>query len=126
MDETQQLLRLHQEIAELYGSLLIEDERHEALLNVTHVEQRDSARNLIHYAKLRDSDLQSLQAELNQHGLCSLGRSEARVLSDVCKVLRTLGRLTGRSAPERCDFDPSSCLEQHTADLFGAESNTRK
>ena len=126
MDETQQLLRLHQEIAELYGSLLIEDERHEALLNVTHVEQRDSARNLIHYAKLRDSDLQSLQAELNQHGLCSLGRSEARVLSDVCKVLRTLGRLTGRSSPERCDFDPSSCLEQHTADLFGAESNTRK
>lgn len=126
MDETEELLRIHQEIAELHRSLLDEDRRHEDVLLAVHPSQRDSARNLVHYAKLRDADLRPLQKALARHGLSSLGRSEARVMADVCKVLRTLGRLTGQGVVEACQFDPSAHLEEHTADLLGADSNARK
>ena len=59
-----------------------EREATEALLRV-HPEHLDSARNLLHYAALRQVDLRPLQARLSQLGLSSLGRAEARVLENL-------------------------------------------
>ncbi len=49
-------------------------------------DRRESATNLVHYVALRQLDLRELQAELQQHGLSSLGRSESCVLGNLLEV----------------------------------------
>src|SRR6188768_3575403 len=126
MDEMHELLRAYDEVSALHAVLLDEDARHGELFRSIHPDQRDSARNLLHYTKLRKADLRPLQDTLRRHGLSSLSRSEASVLSDVTRVLRTLGRLTGQAIHEPSFFDPSPQLEQHTSDLLGMECGARR
>jgi pyruvate kinase len=57
-----------------------------AVLAGVHPEWRESARNLIHYAALRQLDLRELQLLLQQHGLSSLGRSESFVMASLLEV----------------------------------------
>jgi len=121
-----ELLRAYDEVSALHAVLLDEDARHGELFRSIHPDQRDSARNLLHYTKLRKADLRPLQDTLRRHGLSSLSRSEASVLSDVTRVLRTLGRLTGQAIHEPSFFDPSPQLEQHTSDLLGMECGARR
>ncbi|MCX5691607.1 MAG: pyruvate kinase [Planctomycetota bacterium] len=58
----------------------------------------DGARNLLHYLALRREDLRSLQAQLSELGLSSLGRSESHVLANLGAVARCLRGLTGELA----------------------------
>ena len=58
-----------------------------------HPEFRDSARNLLHYLALRQSDVSELQPSLAALGLSSLGRAERNVIGSiaaVCKALQSL------------------------------------
>lgn len=126
MDEMHELLRAYEEMNALHAVLAEEDARHEDLFRSIHPDQRDSARNLLHYTKLRNADLRPLQATLSRHGLSSLSRSEASVLTNVTRVLRTLGRLTGQPIPEPSFFDPADHLAKHTEDLLGTESSSRR
>lgn len=67
-----------------------------------HPRHRRSAANLMHYVALREHDLRSLQAELTELGLSSLGRAESSVLGTVEAVLDLLCRLIGGEPAPRC------------------------
>ncbi|HEX2876868.1 MAG TPA: pyruvate kinase [Polyangiaceae bacterium] len=60
----------------------LEDEMRPLLAEVA-PERRESARNLVHYVALRQSDLRDLQLQLSKLGLTSLGRSESCVMAGV-------------------------------------------
>ena len=64
---------------------------------VDHIQPRyqDSARNLLHYLALRQSDLRDLQQDLALLGLSRLGRVEAHVRSSIDAVLDALRALAG-------------------------------
>jgi pyruvate kinase len=63
--------------------------------------QRDSARNLLHYLAFRRFDLRREQTRLSHFGLSSLGRSESHVLYNLDAVLSGLDRLRGRAPAAR-------------------------
>ncbi len=60
-----------------------------------------SARNLLHYLALRQSDIRELQRELGLLGLSRLGRAEAHTLASLDAVLTALYALAGRKPPRR-------------------------
>jgi pyruvate kinase len=59
-------------------------------LLAVHPEFRDSARNLVHYLALRQTDVRSLQEDLAVLGLSSLGRAERNVMASICAVQSAL------------------------------------
>ena len=69
------------------------------LLQKTSPMCRESAYNLAHYLGVRQIDIRSLQRELTQLGLSSLGVIEAHVMAALNAVLRTLYSLSNRDAP---------------------------
>lgn len=95
-------------------------------------EQRESARNLLHYIALRRHDLRPLQSQLSQLGLSSFGRSEAHVLASIDAVLAVLDRLCGvKRAGLGAETTPSfisgpSLLRHHTEVLLGPGSLERQ
>src|SRR5262245_22809025 len=69
----------------------IDFERARALeLEAVALEERRSARNLVHYLALRQSDLRPLQGELTALGLSSLARIEPYTLAALEAVLGAL------------------------------------
>jgi pyruvate kinase len=71
----------------------------EELLAV-HPEFRESARNLVHYLALRQSDVSSLQEDLAVLGLSSLGQAESNVLPSIRAVQTALQRIAPDSESE--------------------------
>jgi len=71
---------------------------------------RDGARNLMHYLALRRQDLRTLQTQLAELGLSSLGRSESHVLANLNAVARCLRGLAGARNPElqQSEYSPVS------------------
>ncbi|OQX15983.1 MAG: hypothetical protein BWK76_12250 [Desulfobulbaceae bacterium A2] len=59
-----------------------------------------SAKNLLHYLSLRQSDIRPLQDRLARLGLSSLGRLESHVMASLQAVTRALTRLSGKSWQE--------------------------
>jgi pyruvate kinase len=59
---------------------------------------RNSARNLLHYLSLRQSDLRRLQRDLHSLGLSSLGNLESHTLASLNAVIANLEALTGETA----------------------------
>jgi pyruvate kinase len=57
--------------------------------------RRESARNLVHYLALRQSDLRDLQEQLAQLGLSSLGRSESCVRASLLEVSKRVHEALG-------------------------------
>ncbi|MBK7402046.1 MAG: pyruvate kinase [Myxococcales bacterium] len=104
-------------------------------------ERRESARNLIHYVALRQHDLRDLQLQLSQHGLSSLGRSEAFVMGNVVevslRVQETLALLDGKGALRELrrlarvrkgalDWDGAKAyLHRHTREMLGPRPDDR-
>jgi pyruvate kinase len=79
---------------------------------------RDDALNLLHYLALRHRDVRDLQRRLTDHGLSSLGRSEAHVLATVLAVAEALGRTI--PPPAHVDFAGGRrALDRNTDRLFG-------
>jgi len=62
------------------GALMLEKSFVRELAEV-HPERINSARNLIHYLGLRQTDIRPLQESLGRLGLSSLGRLESHVLA---------------------------------------------
>jgi pyruvate kinase len=96
---------------------------------------RHSARNLVYYIALRRHDIRVLQNDLARHGISSLGRSEAFVMTNINKVLKLLHRIVQRPfslPPEELKEpgldDGQSILKNRADVLFGttAESKKRK
>ena len=94
-DELRAWQALAERLAALRADVLADERRLAARLQAVDAQQRDSARNLVHYLALRRHDLRALQDELSRHGLSSLGRAEADVLPALERVLAVLQRLLG-------------------------------
>jgi pyruvate kinase len=112
----------------------------EPVLVGVHPEWVESARNLVHYAALRQHDLRELQLLLQQHGLSSLGRSESFVMASLLEVrMRVAEALLARGKLEQAELarvaqpraDALSwqtaefLLHAHTHDSFGAKPEGR-
>ncbi len=84
-----------------------------------------SARNLLNYLALRQSDLHELQQDLGLLGLSRLGRSEAHALSSIDAVLDAACALAGLPRVSR-EFEPAvdiktgeMYLNEHATKLLG-------
>lgn len=84
-------------------------------LAAVHPEYRDSARNLVHYLALRQTDISELQEELATLGLSSLGRAERNVMGSLQAVSRALHRLSGDSDVESDPLRPALELRNPVA-----------
>lgn len=90
---------------------------------------RDSARNLLHYAAVRQHDVRWLQRDLHALGLSSLGRMEAYVLASLNSVSSVLARLEGQDPPtveSPVDFAQGrALLRTHTGAVLGPTPERR-
>ena len=124
-----QLETLRDSIGALEVRLRAEASAHEASIQAVHPGYQVSARNLVHYITLRQTDLRGLQSGLFRHGLSSLGRLEGHVLDAVTRVRDRLddaiARRGGADARERAPDeaptwdDAERLLHAHTRALLG-------
>jgi pyruvate kinase len=104
---------------------------HHAAVDRVLPRHQDSARNLLHYLALRQSDLRELQQDLSLLGLSRLGRAEAHVLSSLDAVLDALRALAGvrrngRHSPTSVDIKTGAMhLNEHASALLGAAAGKR-
>jgi len=101
----------------------------ESRVDHVHPTYLKSARNLAHYVALRHRDIRSLQEELAQLGLSSLGRAEAHVMATLDAVLAAvhgLARRPWQHLPRALDFrEGNRLLRAHTEALLGPNPTNR-
>lgn len=116
----------------LREAALVLEATHRTQLDQAHPAYRDSARNLLHYLALRQTDQRELQDELAELGLSRLGRVEAHVMSSLDAVLIALNALAGRpprnepaaSSPGAMNVGASR-LNAHADALLGRAAGKR-
>jgi pyruvate kinase len=107
---TRHSLQLVQEqLSALRSQMIGVEERFFGRLDDLSDDQRNSARNLLHYLALRQRDLRPLQAELTSLGLSSLGRAESQVMDTVRTVLEAVDGLA--SSPAATDGLPAAAID---------------
>ena len=96
------------------------------------LELNSSAHNLAHYLALRRHDLRSLQEDLAEVGVSSLGRCESHVMATLDQVISILqnGHLESQARTDSRRAYPSykegkSLLELNTVRLFGPKASNR-
>ena len=89
--------RASTELKSIYDRAIEFESIHADELAAVHPQFKESARNLVHYLALRQSDLRSLQETLTSLGLSSLGRSERNVLGSLRVVSTALASLRGEA-----------------------------
>ncbi len=129
---TQKLDELINRMREIRRALTKAETAFEAQLNLTDPTYRKSARNLAHYIALRHRDVRSLQQELAELGLSSLGRAEAHVMATLDAVMGAVHALAGRpweQSPHSLDFlEGNELLREHTRtrELLGPSPPTAR
>ena len=120
------------QLSSIRDDLLSMTTESEGLLHLYHPKQQASARNLLYYLALRSRDIRSLQMQLAQMGLSSLGRSESNVLATLDAVLILLHKVVQRPwqpSPLESpvlDFEAAQqLLEDHTGALLGPQPADR-
>jgi pyruvate kinase len=104
--------------------------RFEPELQQVHPNFAASARNLLHYVALRQSDIGELQERLAELGLSSLGRSEHHVLANITAVQHALSNLYGGDGVQydasHLPFPPGEKrLQMHASALLGDPPDAR-
>jgi pyruvate kinase len=124
--------RLILSVTELRRRALALEQTHHDLLEKVEPNYQDSARNLLHYLSLRQSDIRQVQFDLTSLGLSSLGRLEANTLSTLDAVLVALHRLVHRTwVPAPNEKPPvnfrtgTMLLNDHTHRLLGTPLRKR-
>jgi pyruvate kinase len=116
-------------LSEIRRALAKSETALEIRLDRIHPTYLKSARNLAHYIALRHYDIRSLQEELAQLGLSSLGRAEAHVMATLDAVLAAVHGLAGRQwqhLPRALDFlEGNTLLREHTETLLGPNPANR-
>ncbi len=126
-DPVSQLLRLEHEVNQLLANLGEAESLWSQWLTEVAAEQRISARNLVHYWAIRQSDLRDLQSRLAAFGLSSLGRSEAHVEATLSLVHSAIGAMLGNGwrppppLPTVGIEEGARLLRQRTIDLLGPQ-----
>lgn len=100
------------------------EKKHKPVLQAVHLSNLASAKNLVHYLALRESDVRALQSRLSLYGLSSLGRSERHVRATLLTLRAVLRALISGKTP-RAIHPPISAkegktlLKRHTIALLG-------
>lgn len=124
--------RLIPKIRDLRARAIALEQSHRDEIHSIEPGYQASARNLLHYLALRQSDLRPLQEELTALGLTSLGGREAQILSSLDAVLVALHALAGR--PWQPGYQPLSqlsiddgtiVLDHHSQLLLGSPAGKR-
>ena len=95
------ITRLMSRLDLLRRKALEQEKTFSTTLEKIHSSYRASARNFLHYLSIRQHDIRSLQAELSELGLSSLGRMEAHTLARLEAVQHILARLLKRPISRR-------------------------
>lgn len=120
MGKNVDIRRLSDQLKSISGRARALESEYSAELHAVHPEFRDSARNLVHYLALRQTDISDLQQELATLGLSSLGRAERDVMGSMRAVWSALRNLSGDAAHDP-DTDGSTLeLRNRTADKHKA------
>ena len=120
----QRLVRLHDDVSELLTKLSEAETLWSRWLAAIAPEHRASARNLVHYWSIRQTDLRDLQSRLAGFGLSSLGRSEPHVEATLSLVASAISAMLGGGwePPEpsavRID-DGNRLLRKRATELLG-------
>ncbi len=101
--------RIDEQLSSITRQALQLEAQYAAEIEAVHPEYHYSARNLVHYLALRQSDISELQEDLTELGLSSLGRAERNVMGTLQAVSRALHSLT-RSADDEAGI-PDTALE---------------
>jgi len=124
--ETADLKDLLRELSAIRADMVNGPALSQPHLDKVHANNRDSARNLLHYLALRRHDLRSLQLRLAARGLSSLGRTESHVMASINAVIAVLHALDHshvlppEQKPEAVDFvSGQRLLADHTNTLLG-------
>ncbi len=123
--------RLIPSLEQLRRQALALERAHRDAVDGAHPQYRDSARNLLHYLALRQSDLRKLQNDLALLGLSRLGRAEAHVMGSLEAVLTALRALAGQpptsddASGEASIGAGASCLNAHADTLLGRPGGKR-
>ncbi|CAM5670724.1 pyruvate kinase [Mycolicibacterium aubagnense] len=92
---SQQLKKLLDDVDELLTQLSAAECTWSRWLTDVTAEHRSSARNMVHYWAIRQSDLRDLQFRLSAYGLSSLGRSEPHVEATLTSVRSAISAMLG-------------------------------
>ncbi len=121
------------EVALIRSNIVSELAISQSRLDEVHANNRESARNLLHYMALRRHDLRPLQLRLAKLGLSSLGRAESHVLATVDAVLCVLHCMVQRDWNHSSEEVPvmdflhgERLLAEHTDALFGPSTTAGK
>lgn len=87
-------------------------------LENTHISNRISAVNLIHYLVLRTAEIRQVQEYLHQIGLSSLTSCESHVLSQLNNVLRWLSPSYVQRDDIACTFEVAGRIRQEKRELL--------
>ncbi|MDH3429341.1 MAG: pyruvate kinase [Gammaproteobacteria bacterium] len=95
MAEVIDIERVSAQLESICERALDSESRHAAELAAVHPSFRHSAKNLVHYIALRQTDIRALQEDLSALGLSSLGQAERNVMASIRAVQSALQTLTG-------------------------------
>lgn len=86
-------------------------------LALVHPKLRQSAKNLIHYLALRQTDIRELQEDLATLGLASLGRAESNVMASIHSVQGALSAISTGAINNGTADRVALGLRKQTADI---------
>ncbi len=131
-DRADEARKLIPAVTELRNRALALEQAHQADLQLVARDYLPSARNLLHYLALRQTDIRPLQAGLVSLGLTSLGNTETAVLYMLDTVIHNLHLIAGEpyTPPDivpPVDFRTGpQFLDKHTIDLLGDTAGKRR
>ncbi|TLH66818.1 pyruvate kinase [Mycolicibacterium aubagnense] len=123
---SQQLNKLLDDVDELLTQLSAAERMWSRWLADVTAEHRSSARNMVHYWAIRQSDLRDLQFRLSAYGLSSLGRSEPHVEATLISVRSAISAMLGDGFQPETAADSSGdrgadLLRNRTQELLGPD-----
>jgi hypothetical protein len=101
-----ELLEAYSTLRALAAAAIDREKEFAATIDLVHPPLLGSAKNLLHYLLLRESDLRVIQLALHNHGVSSLGSVEGHVLPSIDAVLRTIAAITGIASPPPFSTEP--------------------
>lgn len=119
-------------ISELRRRALAIEATYQEDLQQVAADYQPSARNLLHYLAIRQTDMRHIQNELVALGLTSLGKTETAVMYAFDSVLHNLHLLAEEPYTPAENGEPVECytgpmmLDMHTEYLLGEASGKRK
>lgn len=117
MGEYIDIERVSAQLESIYACALEFESRYADELAAVHPAFRDSAKNLVHYLALRQTDIRVLQEDLAILGLSSLGRSERDVMASLRAVQTALRKIAPGANSELNALRGSLELKNPKADI---------